>query len=193
MKIEIVYRDLFEYSGQLFIKQMTSEYKYCLLDFGDIMRTNIGNETNLGKQIRAYIDRGELVPDQLTFDAVKEKIELAECENILLTNYPKNESQTKLFVTYCLSKDIEIKQAWYMKALNIMTNLEKVPKYSQMAAKYKSHEQIKLSSERIKMANEKAIEGIRKYCDITIFESESHGINYKEDEQRIKGTIHNNR
>jgi len=178
MKIEIIYRDLFENSGQLFIKQMTSDYKYCLLDFGDIMRTNIGNETNLGKQITTYIDKGELIPDQLTFDAVKEKIESTECENILLKNYPKNESQIKLFVKYCLNKDIEIKRAWHMKGLNIMTNLEKIPKYSQMAAKYKSHEQIKLSSERSKTANEKAIEGIRKYCDITIFESESHGINY---------------
>ena len=140
MKIEIVYRDLYESSGQLFIKQMTNEFNYCLLGYGDVMRKHLSNETDLGKQIKAYIDKGELIPDELTFEAIKYELIELDCENILLKSYPKNKEQVKLFIEYCSNMNIKLKRAWYMKGLNIMSNLEKVPKYSQMAAKYKSHE-----------------------------------------------------
>ena len=192
MKIELIYRDLFEYSGQVFIDQMTNEHEYGLVDYADVMRTNISNESSLGKQMQTFIKKGELIPDSLTFEVVKNSIETKKCENILIKSFPKNFNQVELLTNYCSLNNIEIVRAWYMKGLNIMSNLEKVPKYSKMAKKYKSHEQIKLSSERSKKANENAIEQVSKYCEILIFESESHGINYKMDKERIKETIHNN-
>jgi len=191
MKIEIIYRDLFEYCGQLLINELTNEHEYELIDFGDLIRSNISNKTPIGLQMSEYISIGELIPNTITFEVVKEKIYAKKCKNLLIKSYPKNKEQTDLLVNYCSNQNIEIVRAWHMVALNIMVNLEKIPKYSQMAAKYKSHETIKLNSERSNKANRNSILEIGKHCQVVKFESQSHGINYEEDKQRIKETIHN--
>ena len=42
---------------------------------GDLFRYNIKNETELGKLAKSYIDRGELVPDQVTCDMLREEVQ----------------------------------------------------------------------------------------------------------------------
>jgi len=193
MKVEILYRDLFDRSGQMFITEMTDHYNYCFIDYGDVMRRNIANQTDIGIEIKSYLDKGEFIPNHLTFKVIKQELETQNCNEVLIKGYPKNEIQVELLLDYFKMTKSELQRVWYMKALNTMINLEKIPKYSQMAAKYKSHDHIMLSSERIKTANQISIEHLRQYCEVVIFESESHGINYKNDQLRIKETIHNNR
>jgi len=193
MKVEILYRDLYDRSGQMFITEMIDEYNYCLVDYGDVMRKNISNQTTIGIEIRSYLDKGELIPNQLTFEVIRQELQTKNSNEVLIKGYPKNKIQVELLLNYFHLTNSELKKVWYMKAMNTMINLEKVTKYSQMAAKYKSHDHIKLSSERIKSANQNSIEQLKKYCEVVIFESESYGINYKKDLQRIKETIHNNR
>ena len=61
---------------------------------GDIFRHNVKNETELGKQAKAYMDRGEYVPDSLTNDLVRDRLSQADAtEGFLLDGYPRTADQ----------------------------------------------------------------------------------------------------
>ena len=61
---------------------------------GDIFRHNVKNETELGKQAKAFMDRGEYVPDSLTNDLVRDRLSQADAEDgFLLDGYPRTADQ----------------------------------------------------------------------------------------------------
>lgn len=61
---------------------------------GDIFRHNVKNETELGKQAKAFMDRGEYVPDSLTNDLVRDRLAQADAANgFLLDGYPRTADQ----------------------------------------------------------------------------------------------------
>lgn len=61
---------------------------------GDIFRHNVKNETELGKQAKAYMDRGEYVPDSLTNDLVRDRLAQADAtDGFLLDGYPRTADQ----------------------------------------------------------------------------------------------------
>jgi adenylate kinase len=61
---------------------------------GDIFRHNVKNETELGKQAKAFMDRGEYVPDSLTNELVRDRLSHADAvEGFLLDGYPRTADQ----------------------------------------------------------------------------------------------------
>ncbi len=61
---------------------------------GDIFRYHLKNETELGRQVAGYMDRGELVPDQLTNKIVQDRINQPDCAvGFVLDGYPRNKTQ----------------------------------------------------------------------------------------------------
>ena len=67
---------------------------------GEIFRTNIKNNTELGKQAKQYIDNGELVPEELTNNLVADRLAEADCKNgFILDGYPRNIAQAKFLET----------------------------------------------------------------------------------------------
>ena len=61
---------------------------------GDIFRKNIKEETELGKEAKSYIDSGNLVPDSVTNNMVRARLEEGDVVNgFLLDGYPRNTSQ----------------------------------------------------------------------------------------------------
>ena len=61
---------------------------------GDIFRENVKNETELGKQAKAFMDRGEYVPDSLTNDLVRDRLAQADAAaGFLLDGYPRTADQ----------------------------------------------------------------------------------------------------
>lgn len=67
---------------------------------GEIFRTNIKNNTELGKIAKSYIDKGELVPEDLTNKLVADYLSKDECKNgFILDGYPRNLAQAKFLDT----------------------------------------------------------------------------------------------
>jgi adenylate kinase len=67
---------------------------------GEIFRTNIKNNTELGKIAKSYIDNGELVPEELTNKLVADRLSQEDCKNgFILDGYPRNLSQAKFLDT----------------------------------------------------------------------------------------------
>lgn len=63
---------------------------------GEIFRTNIKNNTELGKIAKSYIDKGELVPEELTNKLVADYLSKDECKKgFILDGYPRNLAQAK--------------------------------------------------------------------------------------------------
>jgi len=63
---------------------------------GEIFRTNIKNNTELGKIAKQYIDNGELVPEELTNKLVADRLSQEDCKvGFILDGYPRNLSQAK--------------------------------------------------------------------------------------------------
>ena len=58
---------------------------------GEIFRKNIKEETELGKIASKYADEGKLVPDEITNEMVKERLNESDCSNgFILDGYPRN-------------------------------------------------------------------------------------------------------
>jgi adenylate kinase len=61
---------------------------------GDLFRHNLKNKTELGLLAQSYMDRGELVPDSVTIDMVRERLAQPDCANgAVLDGFPRNTSQ----------------------------------------------------------------------------------------------------
>lgn len=67
---------------------------------GDIFRENLKMETELGKQAREYMNRGELVPDDLTIAMIRERLARPDCsEGALLDGFPRTVAQAAALET----------------------------------------------------------------------------------------------
>lgn len=74
--------------------KLSAAYKIPAISTGDIFRHNVKNETDLGKQAKAFMDRGEYVPDSLTNDLVRDRLSQADAqEGFLLDGYPRTAEQ----------------------------------------------------------------------------------------------------
>lgn len=61
---------------------------------GDLFRANIGNSTPLGQKAKSYMDAGELVPDEVTNEMVRDRLNEPDAqEGFLLDGYPRNTAQ----------------------------------------------------------------------------------------------------
>ncbi|MFC9928410.1 adenylate kinase [Streptomyces sp. NPDC127190] len=63
---------------------------------GDLFRANISQQTELGKLAKSYMDKGELVPDEVTIAMAKDRMEQPDAEGgFLLDGFPRNVQQAE--------------------------------------------------------------------------------------------------
>lgn len=55
-------------------ERLTEKFKLIHLSTGDVFRANLKNETTLGELARTYMDKGQLVPDELTIEMLKAEV-----------------------------------------------------------------------------------------------------------------------
>ena len=69
--------------------KIAEELKIPAISTGDIFRKNIKEETELGKEAKSYIDSGNLVPDSVTNNMVRARLDEADAAHgFLLDGYP---------------------------------------------------------------------------------------------------------
>lgn len=67
---------------------------------GDLFRAAIKNQTELGKQVKSILDKGDLVPDELTTAMVKERLENPDTEKgFILDGFPRTIPQAEALKT----------------------------------------------------------------------------------------------
>jgi adenylate kinase len=72
------------------------QYHIHHIESGVIFRENISRGTELGKKAKGYIDRGELVPDEITIPMILDRLKEPDCaKGWLLDGFPRNVNQAK--------------------------------------------------------------------------------------------------
>ncbi len=67
------------------------KYNMPHIESGAIFRVNIGGGTELGKKAKEYIDRGDLVPDELTIPMILNRLKEADCkQGWILDGFPRS-------------------------------------------------------------------------------------------------------
>lgn len=68
---------------------------------GDILRRAIKEQTPTGVAAKSYIDKGELVPDSVVIDIVRERLEMPDCANgYVLDGFPRTVPQAEALATF---------------------------------------------------------------------------------------------
>ena len=85
-------------------KRIAKKYNIPHISTGDIFRANIKEGTELGKRAKEYMDKGELVPDDITIGMLLDRIHKADCKDgFVLDGFPRTIPQAKS-LTEALSK-----------------------------------------------------------------------------------------
>jgi len=77
-------------------EKLTQVLGICHVASGDLFREAIDAKTELGMKVKAYLDRGELVPDDLTTTMVLNRIQEPDCaRGVLLDGFPRTVAQAQ--------------------------------------------------------------------------------------------------
>jgi adenylate kinase len=77
-------------------KKLSERTGLAHISSGDLFRANIKNQTELGKLAKSYMDKGELVPDDVTIAMVRERLSRPDCERgAVLDGFPRTPVQAQ--------------------------------------------------------------------------------------------------
>ena len=75
-------------------QKLVADYGVAHISTGDLLRAAVKAQSELGKQAKAYMDEGKLVPDQLVIDLVKERLQADDAKKgFILDGFPRNTAQ----------------------------------------------------------------------------------------------------
>jgi adenylate kinase len=75
---------------------LRSQFGAAHVSSGDLFRENISKQTSLGVLAKSYMDKGELVPDDVTIKMVMERIAQPDCvRGVVFDGFPRTEAQAK--------------------------------------------------------------------------------------------------
>ena len=96
--------------------QLAKHYKIPHISTGDIFRANLKDGTELGKQAQSFMDRGELVPDSVTNEMVRERLGNSDVGNgFLLDGFPRNTNQAEVLDGILKAKNMPLDAALELK------------------------------------------------------------------------------
>jgi adenylate kinase len=77
-------------------EKIVEKYGVPHISTGDMFRAAMKDETELGLKAKSFMDKGELVPDEVTIGIVNERLAKADCENgFLLDGFPRTVAQAE--------------------------------------------------------------------------------------------------
>lgn len=88
---------------------LKEKYDLVHISTGDVFRYNIKNETALGMLAKSYMDKGELVPDQVTIDMLNAEVEKnTDAKGFIFDGFPRTDAQAKALDELMNDKDSQI-------------------------------------------------------------------------------------
>jgi len=76
--------------------KLVEKYNVLHISTGDLFRSEIGNKTPLGLEAKSYIDKGELVPDEVTINMLKKKVkENPDVKGYIFDGFPRTIPQAE--------------------------------------------------------------------------------------------------
>ena len=89
--------------------RLVDKYNLYHLSTGDVFRYNIKNETELGKLAKSYMDKGQLVPDEVTIKMLESEVEKhPEAKGFIFDGFPRTEVQADALEKFLSDKDTKV-------------------------------------------------------------------------------------
>lgn len=86
--------------------KLVEKYNLLHISTGDLFRFNIKNETALGVEAKSYMDKGELVPDSVTINMLKAKVnENPDAAGFIFDGFPRTIAQAEALDEFLKEKD----------------------------------------------------------------------------------------
>ena len=93
-------------------QKLVEEFGIAHISTGDLLRAAVKAQSELGKQAKAYMDAGQLVPDQLVIDLVKERLAQPDAQKgFMLDGFPRNIAQAETLDAELKGMDVELDAA----------------------------------------------------------------------------------
>jgi adenylate kinase len=88
---------------------LKSKYQLFHISTGDLFRHHISNKTDLGMLAQSYMNKGDLVPDQVTIDMLKDAVEAhSEAKGFIFDGFPRTSKQAEVLDTFLSEKSMQI-------------------------------------------------------------------------------------
>jgi adenylate kinase len=98
-------------------ENLINKYKLVHLSTGDIFRSNIKGETELGQLAKSFMNKGALVPDEVTIAMLKSEVDKhADAKGFIFDGFPRTTAQAEALDEFLSSRQQEIT---YMLALEV--------------------------------------------------------------------------
>lgn len=79
-----------------YAKELSKRLDIPHISTGDIFREEIKKETELGKKVKEYVEKGELVPDEIVIEVVRNRLSQPDCQKgFILDGFPRTLNQAK--------------------------------------------------------------------------------------------------
>jgi len=90
-------------------KKLVEKYKLLHISTGDLFRYEIGNKTELGMKAQAFMDKGDLVPDEITIGMLNNKVEAnPDVQGYIFDGFPRTVNQAESLDQLLKSKGQEV-------------------------------------------------------------------------------------
>ena len=100
--------------------RLVEKYHLVHLSTGDIFRSNIKEGTDLGQRAKSYIDKGALVPDEVTIGMLEAEVNSnSNAKGFIFDGFPRTTSQAEALDVFLSTKDTEVSS---MLALEVDEN-----------------------------------------------------------------------
>ena len=91
-------------------KAIAESLRLAHISSGDLFRENLSKQTELGKKAQVFINRGDLVPDDLTIDMVRDRLGKPDCvEGAILDGFPRTPAQAEALAVMLKETNSEVK------------------------------------------------------------------------------------
>ncbi|WP_282089040.1 adenylate kinase [Aquimarina algiphila] len=88
---------------------LKEKYNLVHISTGDVFRYNIKNATELGALAKSYIDKGQLVPDEVTIDMLNAEVDKnTDAQGFIFDGFPRTEAQAESLASLLASKGSEV-------------------------------------------------------------------------------------
>jgi adenylate kinase len=103
-------------------KMLKEKFQIPQISTGDILRQAVKENTELGARAKIIMDVGQLVPDDVVIDLIKERIRQADCKSgFILDGFPRNITQAEKLSETLVEMDLKID-----KVIDLEVNAEEV-------------------------------------------------------------------
>ena len=103
-------------------KMLKEKFQIPQISTGDILRQAVKENTELGARAKIVMDAGQLVPDDVVIDLIKERIQQADCKaGFILDGFPRNITQAEKLSETLVGMDLKLD-----KVIDLEVNAEEV-------------------------------------------------------------------